>query len=152
LASSYVFRRPTEIIRQYQQQVDDYGHRLTRATSAAFRAHHAQLDTASEKFKLLSPQALLVNWRQRLGSDEQRFQASWTHRQQGTRHRLAQADAKLELLSPKATLRRGYSITLIPESGRIVRTISNVTAGTKISTKVLDGEFGSVVSSSVDVR
>ncbi|MGA2137278.1 MAG: exodeoxyribonuclease VII large subunit [Verrucomicrobiia bacterium] len=148
LASSYVFRRPTEIIRQYQQQVDDYGHRLTRATSAAFRAHRAQLDTASEKFKLLSPQAFLVNWRQRLGSDEQRFQASWTHRQQGTRHRLAQADAKLELLSPKATLRRGYSITLIPESGRIVRTIRHVTAGTKISTKVLDGTFTSVVSSS----
>ena len=147
LAASYVFRRPTEIIRQYQQQVDDYGHRLTHATGASFRARHAQLDTAREKFKLLSPQAFLVNWRQRLDSNKQRFQASWTHRQQMIRYHLAQVDAKLELLSPNATLRRGYSITLIPESGRIVRTVSHVTTGTKISTKVLDGTFTSVVSS-----
>ena len=148
LAASYVFRRPTEIIRQYQQQVDDYGHRLTRATAATFDAHHAQLETASEKFKLLSPESLLVNWRQRLDSHEQRFQASWTHQRQEIVHRLAQVGAKLELLSPNATLQRGYSITLIPDSGRIVRTINHVTAGTKISTKVLDGTFTSVVSSS----
>ena len=147
LAASYVFRRPTEVVRQYQQQVDDYGHRLTRATAATFDAHHAQLETASEKFKLLSPQALLVNWRQRLDSHEQRFQSSWARHRQETRHRLAQVGAKLELLSPNATLQRGYSITLIPESGRIVRTVNNVTAGTKISTKVLDGTFTSVVSS-----
>ena len=148
LAASYALRRPTEVVRQYQQQVDDYGHRLTRATSATIDARHAQLETAREKFKLLSPQALLVNWRQQLGSNEQRFQASWSRRRQETRHRLAQAGAKLELLSPNATLQRGYSITLIPGSGRIVRTIKHVTAGTKISTKVLDGTFTSVVSSS----
>ena len=147
LAASYALRRPTEVIRQYQQQVDDYGHRLMRATGATIDARHAQLETASEKFKLLSPQALLVNWRQRLDSNEQRFQAFWMHRRQVAIHRLSQAGAKLELLSPKATLQRGYSITLIPESGRIVRTINHVTAGTKISTKVLDGSFTSVVSS-----
>jgi exonuclease VII large subunit len=54
----------------------------------------------------------------------------------------------VELLSPKATLQRGYSITVIPETGGIVRSVTNVNAGTKISTKVLDGEFDSVVSSS----
>jgi exodeoxyribonuclease VII large subunit len=146
LASSYVFRRPAEVIRQYQQQIDDYGHRLTRATSVILSAHHARLQTTDEKFKLLSPQALLVNWRQRLGSEEQRLQAVWTHRWQEMRHRLAQVNAKVELLSPKATLQRGYSITLVPDTGRIVRSVTHVRAGTKISTKVLDGEFGSVVS------
>lgn len=67
---------------------------------------------------------------------------------QETRHRLAQVDAKLELLSPNATLQRGYSITLVPGTGRIVRSVSHVQPGTKISTKVLDGDFISVVSSS----
>lgn len=148
LASSYVFRRPTEVIRQYQQQVDDHGHRLTRATASALGTNHGRLETASEKFKLLSPQALLVNWRQRLGSDEQRFRAAWGRHWQETRHRLAQVDAKLELLSPNATLQRGYSITLVPGTGRIVRSVSHVQPGTKISTKVLDGDFISVVSSS----
>jgi exodeoxyribonuclease VII large subunit len=69
-------------------------------------------------------------------------------RRQNTRHRLAQAIAKLELLSPNATLQRGYSITIVSETGRIVRSITHVKPGAKVSTKVLDGAFGSVVSSS----
>ena len=105
LASSYVFRRPTEIIRQYQQQVDDFGHRLSQATGVTLDTQRARLETSS---------------------------------------------GKLELLNPASTLQRGYSITRIVETGRIVRRKTHVTAGTRISTKVLDGEFRSVVSSSPD--
>jgi exodeoxyribonuclease VII large subunit len=150
LASSYVFRRPTETIRQYQQQLDDYAHRLRRAPGATVAAHHARWKAAAGKFKLLSPQAMLVNWRQRLGSHEQRFQAAWARRTQAMRHRLGQASTKLDLLSPNATLQRGYSITVLPETGRIVRSVTHVQPGTNISTKVLDGTFGSVVSSQPD--
>src|SRR4029077_21204049 len=66
LAPSYVFRQPAELIRQYQQQVDDLRHRLSQATGAGFEAQRARLDTASEKFKLLSPQARVTSWKQRL--------------------------------------------------------------------------------------
>jgi exodeoxyribonuclease VII large subunit len=152
LASSYVFRRPTETIRQYQQQLDDYAHRLRRAPGATVAAHRARWETAAGKFKLLSPQTMLVNWRQRLASHEQRFQAAWARRTQAIRHRLDQASTKLDLLSPNATLQRGYSITVIPETGRIVRSVTHVQPGTNISTKVLDGTFGSVVSSEPDAE
>ena len=150
LASSYVFRRPTETIRQYQQQLDDYAHRLRRAPGATVAVHRARWETAAEKFKLLSPQALLVNWRQRLGTHEQRFHAALARCTQATHHRLGQASTKLDLLSPNATLQRGYSITVVPETGRIVRSVTHVQPGTNISTKVLDGTFGSVVSSTPD--
>jgi exodeoxyribonuclease VII large subunit len=145
-----VFRRPTETIRQYQQQLDDYAHRLRRAPGATVAVHRARWETAAEKFKLLSPQALLVNWRQRLGTHEQRFHAALARCTQATHHRLGQASTKLDLLSPNATLQRGYSITVVPETGRIVRSVTHVQPGTNISTKVLDGTFGSVVSSTPD--
>ncbi len=152
LASNYVFRRPTEIIRQYQQQVDDSGHRLTRAAVATLAGQKARLATVAGKFKLLSPQAFLANARQRIGSSELGLHTAWARRWQETIHRLANASAKLELLSPNATLQRGYSITLVPETGEIVRSVTHVKPGTKISTKVLDGAFGSVVSSPADVQ
>ena len=151
LASNYVFRRPTEIIREYQQQVDDSSHRLTRAVGATLAEQRSRLETTAEKFKLLSPRTLLANWRHRVGSDEQTLRTVWARRWQEMGHRLAQANTKLELLSPNATLQRGYSITIIPETGQIVRTVAHVKPGTKISTKVLDGTFGSVVSSSTEV-
>ncbi len=151
LASNYVFRRPTEIIRQYQQQVDDSGHRLTRAASATLAGQKARLATAAGKFKLLSPQAFLASGWRRVDSNQLGLRTAWARRWQETGHRLSQVNAKLELLSPNATLRRGYSITLIPETSEVVRSVTHVRPGTKISTKVLDGAFGSVVSSSTDV-
>jgi exodeoxyribonuclease VII large subunit len=146
LATSYVFRQPAELIRQYQQQVDDMRHRLAQATGAAFDSQRARLETASGKFKLLSPQARMANWRQQLDSQQRRFDAAFAQSWQATNHRLEQAVAKLDLLSPKSTLSRGYSITTLADSGRLVRSASNVASGTKISTKLLDGEFNSVVS------
>ena len=59
--------------------------------------------------------------------------------------RLGHATGKLELLSPKGTLARGYSITRTAE-GRIVRSIKAVKDKDLIKTMVLDGEFDSVVS------
>jgi len=152
LASSYVFRRPAEVIRQHQQQVDDHGHRLARAAGVALDTQRARVEAAGDKFKLLSPRSLVANWRQELGSQERRLQGAWTQYRQTARHQLDQGTAKLELLSPNATLQRGYSITLIPETGRIVRSINHVAPGTKISTKVLDGDFSSVVCSTPEVE
>jgi len=152
LASSYVFRRPMEVIRQYQQQVDDLGHRLRQATAVILGGFRGRTETAAEKFRLLSPHTRVLNWRQQLVSDQRRFQSAWSQVWRDAQRRLAQAGAKLELLSPSSTLQRGYSITRIVETGKIVRRKTHVRPGTKISTKVLDGEFGSVVSSPMDVR
>ena len=147
LATSYVFRQPAELIRQYQQQVDDLRHRLSQATGTGFAAQCSRLETATEKFKLLSPQSRVTGWQQRLDSDRRQFNAAFGQFWQATIHRLQQARSKLDLLSPKSTLARGYSITVLGDSRRLVRSVTDVTQGTKISTKLLDGEFGSVVTS-----
>src|SRR5262249_51230996 len=111
LASSYVFRQPVEIVHQYEQQVDDLRHRLIQATIAVFDAQHARLQTAGEKFKLLSPQSRVAGWRQQLAAADHRLAAQFAHRWQDTWHRLDALRGKLEVLSPKSTLERGYSIT-----------------------------------------
>ncbi len=147
LATSYVFRQPAELIRQYQQQMDDLGHRLTQAGYRGLAERQARLETAGEKFKLLSPQTRVTGWRQRLDAQGRQLAALFVRHWQQTTHRLHQLRGKLDVLSPKSTLQRGYSITRLAESGKIVRTVSVVRPGSKIATMVLDGEFGSVVSS-----
>ncbi len=147
LANSYVFRQPAELIRQYDQQVDDLRHRLSQATFAALDRQGARLQTASEKFKLLSPQALVVGWQDRLEANRSRFDAVCRRLRQDKRRRLEHVTAKLELLSPKSTLERGYSITRATATGRIIRSVKAVSQGTNVTTMVLDGQFDSVVSS-----
>jgi len=140
LASHYVFRQPAELIRQYGQQVDDLAHRLRQATGVALEQRRARLAAV----KLITPQARLAQTRERLASHEQRLDAAWSRLDQQSRHRLTQARTRLELLSPKATLERGYSITR-HEDGRIVRSVGSVKRGDKLTTLVSDGEIRSVV-------
>lgn len=57
---------------------------------------------------------------------------------------LRRVDALLRVLSPDATLHRGYSITL-NKAGNVIRTASEVASGAKIRTRLGNGEFGSTV-------
>lgn len=147
LAASYVFRQPAELIRQYQQQVDDLRHRLTQAAMTTIDSEQARLEMVGEKFKLLSPQARVVAGRQRLATGQRQLAGMFAQGWQVKTHRLQTSRAKLELLSPNSTLARGYSITMVADTRQVVRSVTHVTPGSKVSTLVLDGEFESVVSS-----
>ena len=140
LATHYVFRQPAELIRQYQQQVDDLAHRLTRSTGEALQRRQARLAA----IKLVTPQTRLARNAERLASHRQQLDTTCDQLVQQVRHRLDQARTRLELLSPQSALGRGYSITRLAESGRIVRSVSAIHPGTKITTMVQDGEFPAV--------
>jgi exodeoxyribonuclease VII large subunit len=114
-----VLRHPADLVRQYQQRVDDLDYRLRQASDVALQRQRARLAA----IRLLTPAVLL----------------------QRTRHRLAQAQTRLELLSPRGTLARGYSITRTRE-GHIVKTVKSVKPGMGIRTLITDGEFNATVA------
>ncbi len=146
LAGSYVLRQPAEITRQYQQRVDDLQNRLSQFTADALGQRRTRSNLLGEKFKLLSPQVLVANWHQRLAANSQHFASACARYRQDARRRLDVARGKLDLLSPKSTLARGYSITRLA-NGRLVKVVHAVKPGDTVRTLVTDGEFESVVSS-----
>jgi len=54
---------------------------------------------------------------------------------------------KLETLSPEAVLKRGYSITFLEGSGRVIKDASDVKKSDILKTKVFKGEIASRVES-----
>lgn len=56
-----------------------------------------------------------------------------------------QTQRRLRSIGPAQVLRRGYSYTLGPD-GRVVRSVSQVCGGERVSTVVSDGRFDSVVA------
>jgi exodeoxyribonuclease VII large subunit len=140
-----VLRRPGELVRQYQQRVDDLDHRLVRATDSLLDTLRNRLKTATGALKLLTPQTFVRQFRERVEAHERRLTTALARHRQTIRHRLGALIGKLELLSPKSTLARGYSITRTAD-GRIVKTVRAVKPGQALRTLVTDGEFDSVVS------
>ena len=135
-----VLRHPAELVRQFQQQLDDLAHRLTQATAVTLAQRRARIATV----KLVTPRDFIQARRQRLATQSDRLVAGTHQRRQTARQQLTMLAGKLELLSPKATLARGYSITRLAD-GQVVKTIQTAAVGTIIRTLVVDGEFESVV-------
>ena len=60
-------------------------------------------------------------------------------------HRLRARGLQLAALDPRGILRRGYSLTYDPTSGRPITSIHQVTPGSRLRTSVEDGTFDSTV-------
>ena len=61
--------------------------------------------------------------------------------------RLAELARTLNAVSPLATLDRGYAILLDRQSGHVVRSVSNVSAASKLRARLADGEVDLSVDS-----
>jgi exodeoxyribonuclease VII large subunit len=93
----------------------------------------------------LSPQGRVDTHRQQADDLILRAQRAWMHRLALHRSQLAGLQARLAVLSPLATLERGYAIVRREDTGIVVRSIQQVKAGQGLRIRVQDGEFGALV-------
>ena len=142
-----VLRQPAELVRQYQQQVDDCRHRLAQATTARLAQHRARIAAV----KLVTPRDFLRGQRQHLATQAHRLETGSSQRRQDFRQQISMLAGKIDLLSPRATLARGYSITQTA-TGKIVKSLRAVRTGETVTTRVVDGQFDSVVTGKLPAR
>jgi exodeoxyribonuclease VII large subunit len=127
------------------QRLDEATDGMARRARSRFRELEIRTRTVAERFGRVRPELWLRDRRERL------IRASETLRRlalQSMRHRrdeLAAAESRLRLLSPDAVLHRGYSITFDAASGRVVRSTEGLEPGTRLKTRLADGELTSRV-------
>jgi exodeoxyribonuclease VII large subunit len=95
--------------------------------------------------RLASPQARVVQQRQRVDDLTRAAQASVAHWLALERERLHGLKLRLETLNPQATLARGYAIVRRRDDGRVVSRVDHAAPGDRLSVQVSDGAFETVV-------
>lgn len=111
------------------RRVQTASERLGRASHAVESAGRQAITRASVKLQNVSP--LLTQL--------------LTYRMQRERQRLSMMEEKIDLLSPRTILARGYSITLGPD-GKALRSSLQAAPGTRLLTRLADGEVSSTVN------
>jgi exodeoxyribonuclease VII large subunit len=147
LKKSLQFHHPEKKIQRQAQRVDDFELRLKnsvprmlqRYQSRSIITQHmliqyspAQSINATQNKQAQLQQDLLNSTQARLNSFQKQFDDVYTH---------------LTLLSPKATLERGYSIIYDPDSGRILKQLGDLRKGMMISGQLIDGKFTALIQS-----
>ena len=94
----------------------------------------------------LSPTAQLAQARQRVDDLAIRVEAAVRHDLALRRERLGGLAGQLAGVSPLGTLERGYAVVRQRETGAVVRSTQQVTAGETLDVRVADGEFEAQVA------
>jgi exodeoxyribonuclease VII large subunit len=128
----------------YAQQVDMNGELLARNLRERIGRCKAWLAEQGAWLRAHRPDQVIKLRRQSIEGLEQRILTSFKTAFDRRRQRLERIADHLRLLSPDATLKRGYSITLNGD-GRLIRSKSEVKSGDRMFTRLSDGEIPSVV-------
>ncbi|HWR78975.1 MAG TPA: exodeoxyribonuclease VII large subunit [Pseudomonas sp.] len=133
-------RHPGERLRQQAQRLDDLDMRLGRALQQQLQGQRQKLARAAAQLSAQHPgrQLALLNQRQKnLAERLPRAMHSHLARQ---RQAFSAAVHGLQLISPLATLGRGYSI-LLDQRGQAIRSAAQTQPGQKLHARLADGEL-----------
>jgi exodeoxyribonuclease VII large subunit len=136
--------RVTSMLSRLDQRLDDLGFRMEESVATIVRQRQREVGELAAAVLHHDPRQLLSRTRERLHSRSARLDRSLERSLRASAARLGSLDAQLRSLSPLAVLERGYALVLGADGG-LIRSIKQVAAGDKITTRLSDGQFSSRV-------
>jgi exodeoxyribonuclease VII large subunit len=133
-------RHPGERLRQRAQRLDDLDMRMRRAFEQQMHKRQVRLSHLESRLAAQHPGRTLMFLRQRLAVLAERLPRAIKENLKSRRLQLQSQVQTLNVVSPLATLGRGYSI-LLDERGRAVRAAEQTHQGQRLTAKLADGEL-----------
>ena len=144
LSERTLARELMQRMRDAQQQLDVSADLLRRKLKQVVADARASLSSRTQSLKTHDPKRELVVCKTRVADLERRFATQTPRFLEKARQRFQAAEGILRVVSPEATLHRGYSITT-DSAGKVIQSVAAARPKSKIRTRVADGEFESEV-------
>ncbi|NOX10036.1 MAG: exodeoxyribonuclease VII large subunit [Gammaproteobacteria bacterium] len=119
-------QHPGQRLKIQQQTLNDQIHRLTHVINNKLIQNNNQLSLLTARLQHNNPLAFIHQQGQRLQAMQKRLQQTIKHSMEQHQARFKQCAMALNMVSPLATLTRGYSITKDSQSGAILREASKI--------------------------
>ena len=133
-------KHPGERLRQQAQRIDDLDMRLRRAFVIDMNRRRDRLAHVETRLAGQHPGRQLALLRQRLDQLAQQLPRCMERQLKERRQRLAAQVQTLHIVSPLATLGRGYSI-LLDERGHAIRSADQTRNGQRLKARLAEGEL-----------
>jgi exodeoxyribonuclease VII large subunit len=142
LGRAHPRRALDDSFQRLDNQIDD----MNRLVKQGVVDRRDRLLLARQRLVSLRPTALLARRREQLGWLQRRLAEAPCRALGECAASLEQATSRLDLLSPKSVLARGYSITRDAGTGVVLKDAKNAKPGQALRTHLHDGEISSTVN------
>lgn len=133
-------RHPGEHLRQQAQRLDDLDMRLRRAFEQRLNQRRERLARLATRLAAQHPGRALALLKQRLDNLAERLPRAMRQTLATRRQHLQVQVQTLQVVSPLATLSRGYSI-LLDERGQAIRSAAQTRNGQRLTARLGEGEL-----------
>ncbi|TKB47095.1 exodeoxyribonuclease VII large subunit [Thalassotalea mangrovi] len=131
---------PKQQLQHQQQLADDLQQRLTYGLLNQLQQKQLRAERAENRLQSCSPGRTLTLQQSRLVDLNARLQQSIIINRDRQRQRLAHLAHNLHIVSPLATIARGYAIPR-DKQGNIIRSLTAIDVDDNISVQLADGQF-----------
>lgn len=132
-------RHPRERLQQHHQRLDDLRQRMQRAMQTALQKHTQALDHYQSRLALQHSAVSLATYQQQLSVLEQRLARAAEHNLKHATQRFHSLVQTLQVVSPLATLERGYSILSSEDGQQIISSTQQLHPGQNLEARLTDG-------------
>ncbi|WP_246029054.1 exodeoxyribonuclease VII large subunit [Parashewanella tropica] len=136
---------PEHQLQQWQQRFDEMQLRLTSLIQKRIDNTKLHQYNLAARLQQQSPEHQIRIAQEKLGHLNNQMLNAISHKVQQSESKFQQVSQQLELVSPLATLTRGYSITT-NDKGKVVTSSKQVGQGDVLRTKLSEGELVSTVT------
>ncbi|MBT8151518.1 MAG: exodeoxyribonuclease VII large subunit [Gammaproteobacteria bacterium] len=131
-------RHPGDTLQQQSQRLDHLDTRLRNVQAQLLYAAKARLETSRAALAHYSPANKSRDLREKLGALQRRLNTAMHRVMEQRQHRADKLASNLHIVSPLATLQRGYAI-VFDEQGKLLRSSAATQAGASIKAGLADG-------------
>lgn len=132
-------RHPRERLQQHNQRLDDLTLRLQRAIHTQLQRRNQNYNHLQARLAVQHPQEALTAHQQQLKNLRLRLARATESNLKQTKQRLHALLQTLHVVSPLATLDRGYSILMTENKQHIIRSIDAVEPAQTVQARIADG-------------
>ena len=140
LVKRYGFRRPEDALRTFVQTTDLLWSRMARTIKTTLAALRKDAQRTAGRPVLRRPSHWLSPYALRIVRPKDHLQAIMTQVPARSRERLIRFGGRLDALSPRAVLERGYAVVM-DGSGKVIDSVRSVEADDELSTWLRDGRL-----------
>lgn len=138
ILASWIFREPRGLVERAWQRVDEGSMRMAHAARQRFARLREQLDHTFQAVQKIEPGRMISDQRLRVHKIADAAGRNVQKIMNQKQLQLSAMENRLGALNPRSVLRRGYSITVHAETGKLITRIEQVSAGDRIITELTD--------------
>lgn len=138
-------KHPKTTLRQKMDTLKVTGKRLQRAAKQGLKWQHTSIETMTRTLAANQPQRLIEQKQRELNQSSNRLLRANQHLRISTADKLNAIGGQLNLVSPLATLERGFTITR-DKQNNIIRSQDQVKAGDQVTVQMVDATLSCSVT------